>query len=120
MSGSNVVTLCDSVGRAVSRTFTATDTFILIDSEGDESLTNACGASLIYYMFDIFISEVTKSGDDGVWSRLTESAEGRRFDIIAELLEAVEVFHLALTRCYLIEYFKQASCADTAGGTLTA
>ena len=75
MAGSNVVGFVDSINRAVLSALTASDTLILIDSEGEKALTYACGTLLIYNVCNVLVAEELECCKYGVGSCLTETAE---------------------------------------------
>ncbi len=75
MTGSDVISLGDSISRAVLSALAATDTFFLVDNEGNELLTYACGTLLVNDVSNILISEVLESRKNRVRSCLTETAK---------------------------------------------
>ena len=120
MSGSNVVGLVDSVNRTVLSALAAADTLVLIDIEGEKVLTYACGTLLIYNVSDILVAEEVEGSKNGVGSSLSETAERVSLDVVAKLLESVDILESSVTVGDLVEKLKKTLCTNTVGGTLTA
>ena len=97
MAGSNVVGLIDSVNRAVLSALAAADTLILVDVEGEKVLTYACGTLLVHNVSDILLAEEVEGCKNGVGSSLSETAERVRLDVVAKLLESVNILESSVT-----------------------
>ena len=66
-------------------------------------------------MSNVLIAEELKSSKHGVGSCLTETAEGILLDVVAELLESVDILERSLTVGDLLKELEKSSCTDTAG-----
>ena len=120
MAGCNVVGLNDCIVGAVLSALTASDTYVLINSEGEHALTYACRTLLLNNVSDILIAEELKSCKNGVRSSLTETAKRVSLDVVAKLLKLVNVLESSLTVGDLLKNLEKSSCTNTAGCALTA
>ena len=120
MSGSNVIGLNDSVNRAVLSALATADTLVRIDGEGKKILTYTCGTLLVNNVCDVLLAEELEGSKHGVGSSLTETAERVLLDVVAEVLELIDILESALTVGDLLKDLEKTSCTYTAGSALTA
>ena len=120
MAWSDVIGLSDSINRAVLSALAAADTLVLINTEGKEILTYACGALLVHNVRNVLVSEELKGCKNGVGSSLTETAERVSLDVVAKLFKLVDILKSALAGSNLVEYLKKSSGTYAAGSALTA
>ncbi len=120
MTGRDVVGLDDGVCGAVLCALSAADALFLVDNERKEMLTYAGRTLLVLNVCDIFVAEISEGRKHRVGRGLTESAERRALDECRQLLETIDVLHLAFTVGDLVENFEKSSRADTAGSALSA
>ena len=85
----------DSRSRAVAGALCAALALLRVDDIVEESLADACRASLVNDMSNILISEVFESRENRVRCCLTESAESVGLNVLGQLFESVEVFEFA-------------------------
>ena len=66
-------------------------------------------------MRNIFLSEIPQRGEYGIGSRLSKRAERAGLQMIAQLFQPVQIFHLCLSFCNLFQDFQHTPCSDPAG-----
>ena len=80
-------------------------------------LADARRAALIPDMRNVFIPEIFQRGQNRIRRRLTQAAERRIADHLAELLKPCQVAHLAFPCDKLFQHLQNALVPDSAGGT---
>ena len=109
----------NGVHRAVAFAFGTADT-VIGDVQFEEFAAGAGGAFFVPDVSNVLIFEVAQSGEDGIGSSLTETAEGVGLDEHAELFELLDIINFTLTLGDSVEDLVHSSGTDTAGSTLTA
>ena len=107
MSGGDIIGSDNGIGGAVLSTFAASDTLISIDLELDKLLADTCGTFLVHDVRNILVSEITKSRNNGVGSGLSKSAERVLLDVVAEVLELVDILESTLALDDLVKELKK-------------
>ena len=95
-------------------------TLIRINVVGEECFTYAGRAAFLLNMGLVFVTEEPQGGKHRVGSRLSKSAEGIVLNVIAELLQFVQIFHGSLTLGDLGQDLQHTSGTDAAGSTFAA
>ena len=79
----------DTLSRAVFLTDAAPLTAILVNDEFNHGFTYARRTFFLYYVSDIFITEIFHSGKNRIRGSLAQSAEGGSFDILCQNFQLV-------------------------------
>ena len=83
------VRLLDGAGNrvdgTVARAQRAADTFFLVDFKMKQVLADAGAALLFEYVLLVFVTEIFKSAEHGIGSRLSETAKSVVLDVVAQL-----------------------------------
>ena len=110
----------DRICRTGSRAKRTSLTFIRINLIVKKILTDACRTFFIHDMRNIFLSEIPQRGEHGIGGRLSQRAERTGFQVIAQLFQPVQIFHLRLPFCNLFQNLQHTPCSDPAGRTFSA
>ena len=71
-------------------------------------------------MLDVFVPEIPESGQNRIGGRLPQAAEGCGLDVHGQLLQFVQILHLAFATANPIQDVEHVACAHTAGRALPA
>ena len=91
-----------------------------VDHILQQGLADTGGAAFVHHMGYIFLTEMLQSGQNRVGGGLTQSAQGAALQVVAQLLDGVQISKGALTLGDLIQQVIQTLGSDAAGDALAA
>ena len=100
----------DGICRTAPGALGATDA-VVGDSEGNHVLARTSATNALH-MFFVFVPEMAQSGQNGVGSRLSQSAERGFLHMVGQLLEQVDVLHRSLAGREFVEDVEHSPCPD--------
>ena len=86
----------------------------------DERLAHPGGAALLVDVGLELFPEMGEGGEHGVGGGLPQAAQGGLLDVVAQLLDGVQILRLAVALGDLGQQIQQPLGADAAGGALAA
>ena len=82
--------------------------------------TFSSGTAVFFYVSLVFVAEISERGENGIRSRLTESAERAVLYLSAQLFEQLDISVSAIALAYPLKSFSQAHSTDAAWYALPA
>ena len=110
----------DSIHRAVAGAESAALALVGINLKVDEVAAYSGRAALLHHMGDILIPEVFQGGQHRIGGGLAQGAQGGVLQVVAQLLDGVQVLQGALAIGDLAQQVVQPLGADPAGDALAA